>query len=184
MKGFVTILLMIGLVIACSNTVLAVPTNGDVGTAGDDPPLPVGGGWQYFSWYGGPGVWNVEGAFTYDYPGSTILKVTDCFIDGDQFEVYDGGMLVGTTSVPANDGDATGDIDYAYSSPKWSSGDFLLGPGSHSITLYTIQIASGYSDGGAYLRADPACVVPAPGAVLLGSIGVGLVGWLRRRRTL
>jgi len=65
----------------------------------------------------------------------------------------------------------------------WSEGQFTYGGGTLIKRAYI-----GFNDkvSGRFaldnLTYNP--VIPAPGAILLGSIGVGVVSWLRRRRTL
>jgi hypothetical protein len=153
-----------------------------LGSTAQATPLTVGGGWQEFVWgVEDADAWNDEGAFTFLTDSWTNLKVTDIGTDFDQFQVYDSGVLIGTTSAPANTDTWTENFDYAFASPLWSSGEFGLSPGSHSITLFTFVNPFEVGRGG--LRVDVASV-PVPGAILLGTFGVGLVGWLRRRASL
>ena len=146
------------------------------------PPLPVDGTWTLFCW-AGTGSLNNEGAFT--FTGSATLEVTDAFIDGDQFEVLDGGVSIGSTSVPTDTGSFEGDPDLAFADPDFSSGAFALGGGSHSITLRTIATATGFPDGCGFLRAVPLSAPAMPrGAAAVLMLALAAAGYLvLRRRT-
>lgn len=84
-----------------------------------------------------------------------LLTVQDLGDSVDQFDVYDNGSLIFTTSTPS--GGSIGDFfdpDLAASIPELSRGSFLLMPGDHTITGVNIRYVSTDGGGFAALRLD------------------------------
>jgi hypothetical protein len=118
------------------------------------------------------------GSAPWTFTGPAVLFVTDILIDGDQFEVFDNGVEVGTTSTPVNDGSNCGDDPVNCGGGDWSQGTFDFGAGPHSITMTIIAESSG--TGGEGVGAFELTTTPEPAS--FGLMGLGCLGLVLGRR--
>jgi len=141
-------------------------------------PVPTGGPWIEFSFFntgsaargcspadaGGPGcapssaansVFGSLPPWTFNAPsGGANLTVSDAFLRGDQFEIFDFGTSIGSTSVPSTTGACGDNPDICVADPGVSHGVFPMAAGAHSITIKAK--ASPFGAGAAYFRIDAA----------------------------
>ena len=183
MKKLITICAVVGLTLAISGPVLANPTM--IGG-----PY-IGNSWSITATAPAPyDLWAVRIS-----PGYEAVETFD--VGGPALQTATAGwsMVLETTGLVSIAGSTSPinlNIYFAGGAPPaLLEIDHALFNGQTKVieTHWVLANGSIYNQGGSWrfsndwnpTRAD---VIPAPGAILLGGIGVGLVGWLKRRRTL
>jgi hypothetical protein len=120
---------------------------------------------NYVAYNGGAATFALLSDSIFDFNGAYLTSAWDSAM-GVRVEGYLGSFLLyDTTVVVVNTG------------PTWCNFNYA---GVDELRFSSVSVNQFAMDNFTY----SATVIPAPGAVLLGSIGVAFVGWLRRRRTI
>ena len=110
------------------------------------------------------------------------LVVVDGFMTLDQFEVFDGTVSLGLTSLSsvfASECTGGNGPEHCLADGRYTSGSFLLGVGSHSISIMTTT--NPYPPGDAWFRVDDGGI-PEPSTLsLVGLAGFAILAWRRKR---
>ena len=147
------------------------------------------GGWSQFDWFSvAGGIESPFDAFSLTSANPFVVRVVDCCVIGDQFQLSWTGSAVGSMSTGpfVGDGLQSGQFsgDNAWADPRLSKGSVLLAPGTYDFTLEITRFATGSTNGAGFIdAATSVSAVPEPSTVALVAGGlVALAGVARRRR--
>ncbi len=152
------VVLVLSLSLVTAVPVMAVGDNGQVDSDVNDPAITIGADWSattavppaFFWGSGSPPVPSGSDPFTFTNTGLVRVDVTDDLQNGDQFGVYDNSVAIGDTSSVAVVAGSEIGPEAAFNDVTFSSGSFILGPGSHSIEIEAIT--NPYNGGRGYIR--------------------------------